>query len=290
VKSEGTLNVEQNSPLFEQAELTDGDFQKISRLIHEQAGICLSEGKEALVKSRLGKSIREGQFGSFRNYYEHVVNDTSGKALVQLLDSISTNFTSFFREEKHFDFLRSELLPELMETKRNREKKLRIWSAGCSSGEEPYSIAITLLEAVKSPSIWEVTILATDISTKVLRTAESGVFHKDRVNSIPSDLLKKCFLKGERRWKDHVRIKDWVREHVRFERLNLMHHFTFNEPFDCIFCRNVMIYFDKKTRGDLVNRFYQCLEKGGAFLIGHSESLSGIQHPFRYVKPAVYRK
>ncbi len=290
MKATGIPNMKQNSPIFEQAELTDADFQKISRLIHEQAGICLSEGKEALVRSRLGKRIREGQFGSFRNYYDHVVSDTSGKELVQLLDCISTNFTSFFREEKHFDFLRSELLPELMEAKRNRDKKLRIWSAGCSSGEEPYSIAITLLEAVKTPSIWDVKILATDISTKVLKTAESGVFHKDRVQAIPSDLLKRCFLKGERHWKDHVRVKDWVKEHVRFERLNLMHQFTFNEPFDCIFCRNVMIYFDNKTRADLVNRFYLCLEKGGAFLIGHSESLTGIQHPFRYIRPAVYRK
>lgn len=283
-------HVEPNSSIFDQAELKDADFQKISRLIYDQAGICLSEGKEALVKSRLGKRIREGQFGSFRNYYDHVVNDASGKELVQLLDSISTNFTSFFREGQHFDFLRSELMPELMETKRDREKKLRFWSAGCSSGEEPYSIAITLLEAIKNPSTWDVRILATDISTKVLGVAGSGVFRKDRVQSIPRDLLKKYFLRGDGNWKDFVRVKDSLKQHIHFKRLNLMAPFRFNEPFDCIFCRNVMIYFDSKTRKHLVNRFYECLDKDGAFLIGHSESLTGIKNSFKYVRPAVYRK
>jgi chemotaxis protein methyltransferase CheR len=283
-------NEEPNSSIFDQAELTDADFQKISHLIYDQAGICLSEGKEALVKSRLGKRIREGQFGSFRHYYDHVINDTSGKELVQLLDSISTNFTSFFREEQHFDFLRSELMPELIETKRDREKKLRFWSAGCSSGEEPYSIAITLLEAIKNPSAWDVRILATDISTKVLGAAGSGVFRKDRVQSIPRDLLKKYFLRGDGNWKDFVRVKDSLKRHIQFKRLNLMTSFTFNEPFDCIFCRNVMIYFDSKTRKHLVNRFYECLDKDGAFLIGHSESLTGIENSFKYVSPAVYRK
>jgi len=282
--------VKQNALSFEVVELTDADFRKISRLIYDQAGICLSEGKEALVKSRLGRRIREGQFGSFRNYYDHVINDTSGRELVQLLNSISTNFTSFFREERHFQFLRSEFLPELMGKKQSQQKKLRFWSAGCSSGEEPYSIAITLLETIKDLSGWDVTILATDISTKVLREAQSGVFHKERVQSIPPGLLKKYFLKGERNWTDFVRVKDRLRQHIRFGRLNLMSAFHFDDPFDCIFCRNVMIYFDQKTRTNLVNRFYDCLQTNGLFLIGHSESLTGVKHSFKYVMPAVYRK
>ena len=290
MRPKGVSNPGFNPPVFEQAELTDADFRKLSRLIYDKCGICLSEGKEALVRSRLGKKIREGQFGSFRNYYQHVINDTSGKALVELLDSISTNFTSFFREEKHFEFLRSELLPELIDTKQDRDKTLRFWSAGCSSGEEPYSIAITLLETIKNPSAWDVKILATDISTKVLGVAQSGVFRQDRVKAISRDLLKKYFLRGDRNWKDFVRVKDSLKQHIQFKRLNLVTPFSFNEPFDCIFCRNVMIYFDNKTRTDLVNRFCDCMAKGGAFLIGHSESLNGIRHVFRYVKPAVYRK
>jgi chemotaxis protein methyltransferase CheR len=276
--------------MFEQAELTEADFRKISRLVYEHAGICLNQGKQALIKSRLGKRIREGHFGSFRNYYDHVVSDASGKELVRLLDSISTNFTSFFREEQHFDFLRSELLPDLMEMKRDRAKKLRFWSAGCSSGEEPYSIGITLLETIKNPSAWDLSILATDISTKVLGAAGSGVFRKDRVQSIPLDVLRKYFLRGDCNWKDFVKVKDSLKQHIRFQRLNLMAPFSFSEPFDCIFCRNVMIYFDNRVRADLVKRFYECLGQGGAFLIGSSESLTGIQHSLRYVAPAIYRK
>ena len=167
---------------------------------------------------------------------------------------------------------------------------LRFWSAGCSSGEEPYSIAITSLEAIKGRSEWDVAILATDISTKVLEAARFGVFHKDRIQSIPDDLLKKYFLRGDRKWKDFVKVKDSLKEHIRFARLNLMNAFRFREPFDCIFCRNVMIYFDNEARSDLVNRFYKCLDKDGAFLIGHSESLTGVQHSFRFIRPAVYRK
>ncbi len=277
-------------PVMEQFELTDTEFDKISRLVYEQCGINLSDGKKELVKARLGKRIRSGQFGSFRNYYQFVVKDQSGQELVHLLDAISTNFTFFFREEEHFSYLRSEILPALMDKKRNNGRCLRFWSAGCSSGEEPYSIAITLLEEVKNPQGWSLSILATDISTKVLKVAESGVFQKDRVHSIPSPLVKKYFLKGEGNWEDHVRVKDHVKEHIQFRRLNLMESFHFKEAFDCVFCRNVMIYFDKKTQADLVNRFHGCLEKGGFLFIGHSESLAGIPHPFRYIRPAVYRK
>jgi chemotaxis protein methyltransferase CheR len=277
-------------PVMQPLELTDTEFEKISRLVYEQCGINLSEGKKELVKARLGKRIRSSQFGSFRDYYQHVMKDDSGQELVQLLDAIATNFTFFFREQEHFAYLRSEILPGLMERKRSNGRELRFWSAGCSSGEEPYSIAITLLEEVKHPQGWSLSILATDISTKALKTAESGVFHKERVQSIPSPMVKKYFLKGDRNWQDYVRVKDHVKQHIRFERLNFMEPFHFKEPFDCIFCRNVMIYFDKKTQGDLVNRFYGSLEKGGFLFIGHSESLAGISHPFRYIRPAVYKK
>jgi chemotaxis protein methyltransferase CheR len=271
------------------AELTDVDFEKISRLVYELCGIHLSDGKKELVKARLGKRLRSGQFKSFRDYYTYVINETSGQELVCLIDSISTNFTGFFREGKHFDYLRSELLPELMERKSNR-RSLRLWSAGCSSGEEPYSMAITLSEAIENRSPWEVKILGTDISTKVLKIAESGIYHKERVQSLPTALVKKYFLKGGDDWKDYVKVKDHIKQFVQFRRLNFMEPFQFKEPFDCIFCRNVMIYFDKKTQTDLVNRFYDCLEKAGVFFIGHSESLTGIKHSFHYVKPAIYKK
>lgn len=279
-----------NLPFSQHIELTEGEFQKISRLVYDQCGIHLSEGKRELVKARLGKRIRNGSFKSFHDYYQHVLKDPSGEELIHLLDSIATNYTFFFREQKHFDCLRSEIVPELIGRKKDRGRKLRFWSAACSSGEEPYSIAMTLLDVIEHPFVWDISVLGTDISTKALKVAESGIFPKDRIQSIAPSLTQKCFLKGENDWRDYVKVKDEVRKLIRLRRLNLMEPFSFSEPFDCIFCRNVMIYFDKKTQADLVNRLYECLEDGGFLLIGHSESLTGIKHSFRYVRPSVYRK
>ena len=277
-------------PVSQTLELTNTDFEKISQLVYNQCGIHLSEGKRELVKARLGKRMRSGSFRSFRDYYHHVIEDASGEELVFLLDSISTNFTFFFREPKHFQYLQKEFLPEWTDPKKNRGGKLRLWSAGCSSGEEPYSLAMSLLEAIGARSHWEISILATDLSTKVLQAAEAGIFPKEKVQSIPPDQMKKYFLKGEDQWKDYVKVKDFVRQRIQFKRLNLMEPFSFQESFDCIFCRNVMIYFDKKTQADLVGRFHVCLKRGGFLVIGHSESLTGIHHPFTYVKPTVYKK
>lgn len=275
-------------PLTRDIELTDSDFKKISSLIYEQCGIHLHEGKRELVKARLGKRIREGRFQSFRDYYQYVVEDPSGQELVYLLDSISTNFTSFFREPQHFEYLKRHFLPEI--TLRKKDRLLSFWSAGCSSGEEVYSIAITLLEAPEISPGWRLKILGTDISTRVLKMAQTGIYGMDRVQSIPQGLLRKYFLRGDKRGDGFVRIKEDVRQFISFARLNFIESFSFPEPFDCIFCRNVMIYFDKKTQGNLVNRFYKQLGPGGLLLIGHSESLSGIQHPFTYIQPAIFRK
>ncbi len=277
-------------PALQPNDLTDTDFEKISRLVYDQCGINLQEGKKELVRARLGKRMRLGQFHSFREYFQYVIQDSTGEELVHLLDSISTNFTFFFREEKHFHFLRSEFIPGLLAIKRNGERKIRFWSAGCSSGEEPFSVAITLLEVLGNPLGWNIEILSTDISTKVLKTAAAGIYSQERIRSMPQALVKKYFLKGDRQWEDHVKVKDQVRQCVQFTRLNLKEPFHFKEPFDCIICRNVMIYFDKKTQASLVNRFYECLETGGVLLIGHSESLTGITHPFHYVRPTIYKK
>jgi chemotaxis protein methyltransferase CheR len=271
-------------------EFSEADYVKISRLVYDQCGINLHEGKKELVKARLGKRIRKGNFSSFREYFDYVVNDQSGEEMIQLLDSISTNFTHFFRENQHFDYLRHEFLPALKGRNGKTQKKLRVWSAGCSTGEEPYTIAITLLESLSPGSGWDIKILATDLSTKVLNIAQSGVYLKDKIRSVSPDLVKKYFLRGEKQWQNYVKIKPFLKSIITFQRVNFMESFPFTEPFDCIFCRNVMIYFDKETRTQLVNRFYEHLEKGGAFFIGHSESLSGMEHPFQYVKPATYKK
>lgn len=277
-------------PIASNIELTDADFKKISTLIYNQCGINLHNGKKELLRARLGKRIREGQFQSFRDYFQYVVEEESGRELVYLLDSISTNFTSFFREQKHFEYLKNDFLPELLAQKKNRERKLSFWSAGCSSGEEAYSIVITLLEALEMPATWGLKVLGTDISTRVLQIAKLGVYEQERIQAIPSPWIRKYFLRGDQRWHGFVKVKDEVKKYINFMRFNLMETFSFPEPFDCIFCRNVMIYFDRKTQTSLVHRFYDCLAKGGVFLIGHSESLAGIQHPFTYVKPAIYKK
>ncbi len=272
------------------AEMSHTDFARFSQLIYELCGINLHEGKKELVKARLGKRIRSGGFQSFRDYYQHVVEDRTGQELIHLLDSISTNFTSFFREPQHFDYLRREFLPEYICGKKERGRKLQFWSAGCSSGEEAYSIAMTLLETMENPASWALKILGTDLSTRVLKEAESGIYPQEKIRSLPPPLIKKYFLRGSDRWKGYARVKESLKHYVTFRRLNLMEPFSFPQSLDGIFCRNVMIYFDKRTQASLVRRFHECLAAGGVLLIGHSESLAGIQHPFRYVKPAVYQK
>jgi chemotaxis protein methyltransferase CheR len=272
-------------------ELNDKEFKKFSQLVYDRCGICLTDGKKELVKARLGKRIRAGQFKSFHDYYEYIVNDTSGKELINLLDSISTNFTFFFREPKHFEYFKDVFLPDLMNRKRNPiHKSIRIWSAGCSSGEEPYSLAITLLEAIENPLLWNILILATDLSTRMLQIAETGIYPMEKVENLPSFTLKKYFLRGTGKMENFVRVKDNLQSLVHFQRLNLMEPFPFKNPFDCIFCRNVMIYFDRKHQTELINRFYEYLNPGGLLIVGHSESLTGIPHSFEYIQPSIYRK
>jgi chemotaxis protein methyltransferase CheR len=279
-------------PVFakETIELTETDFARFSRLVYDQSGISLHDGKKELVKARLGKRIRQGNFSSFREYYDFVVSDPTGEELIQLLNSISTNFTHFFRENQHFDYLKQEVIPALKKKMGHNLRKIRIWSAGCSTGEEPYTIAITLLETRDNTANWMPEILATDLSTKVLGCARSGIYERKKIQTLTQELTRKYFLRGENQWRDYVKVKPSVKNVVTFQRFNLMDTLTQKEPFDCIFCRNVMIYFDKETRKALVNRFYNNLEKGGHLFIGHSESLTGMDHPFQYVKPAIYKK
>lgn len=271
-------------------DLTDVEFSKISRLVYENSGILLTEAKKELVKSRLTKRLRDGQFKSFNEYYKYILKDDSGKELVFLLDSISTNFTFFFREPKHFEYLREGFLPELIRRKRNRERKIRFWSAGCSSGEEAYSIVMTILEVIDNPLVWDIRILATDLSSRMLQVAKSGIYHKEKVSGLSSTLLKKYFLKGDDKWKDYVKIKDHIKQYIQFQRVNLAESFPARDSFDCIFCRNVMIYFDKIIQKKIIDRFYEALNPDGLLVIGHSETLSGIEHSFQYLKPSIYKK
>ncbi|MBN1930362.1 MAG: protein-glutamate O-methyltransferase [Desulfobacterales bacterium] len=269
-------------------ELSDREFTSFRELVYQKCGIHLHNGKKELVRARLGKRLRQTEFKSFKQYYKFLIHNDTGEELIEMLNAISTNQTSFFRESGHFDFLTKECLPSYH--KIGNLSDLKIWSAGCSSGEEPYSIAICLLEQLEINAPWKIKILSTDISTRVLETARSGIYHQSRIDNIPKYILKKYFQCGRGKWEKYFRLKSVIRNIVEFERLNLMEPFIFKVKFNIIFCRNVMIYFDKITQQSLISKFFDSLAEGGYLFIGHSESLMGIKHDFQYVKPTVYLK
>ena len=266
--------------------LTERDFREISRLAKEEFGLDLRKGKEELVAARLGKKVREGAFPSIRNYYRHVLDDRTGEALIGLIDALATNHTSFYREPAHFEFLRSTALPGW-----HGRPAVEVWSAACSTGEEPYSIAFTVLDALEAGS-WrpQVRILATDISTKALTMGSRAIYPADRFEGCPPEWPRRYLLKGTGQWQGYYRVKPEIVKLIRFERLNLVRTRRFDGSWPLIFCRNVMIYFDRPTQEDLVGKLSACLDPGGYLLVGHAESLTAIEHPLGYVKPAVYRK
>jgi chemotaxis protein methyltransferase CheR len=264
--------------------LKASEYEKIRKLAYDTFGLDLRTGKETLVSTRLAKQIRLSRHQSFNDYYQHVMDDSTGKALVSLIDALTTNHTSFFREQAHFDFLRKTFLPELKGSQR-----IDIWSAACSTGEEPYSIAMCLSEELGAVSPAKVRILATDISTQVLAKAEQGMFRADRFEGVSDTRLRAFWLRGERDWAGWYRVKKDVRALVEFRRFNLLGSEPVPGRFRLIFCRNVMIYFDKATQQKVVQRLAGCLEPGGYLLTGHAESLTGIDHGLEYIQPAVFR-
>jgi chemotaxis protein methyltransferase CheR len=258
------------------------EFGRFRSLLYDRFGIDLREGKEELVSARLSKKIRELGFTSFSQYFEYVTSGRESEAMPEMVDLLTTNHTAFFRESVHFDFMR-RVLAEL----KPRKTAMRIWSAACSSGEEPYSIAMTALEHL-APSTFE--IVGTDLSNRALKAAASGIYAEERVREIPSDVLRKHFLRGEGKATGYYRVKPVVSGHVKFHRLNLVDSYSHPAPFSMIWCRNVMIYFDKPTQERVVKRLSEWLEPGGYLFIGHSEALNGVRHSLRYIQPAVYRK
>lgn len=272
-------------------QLSDSDFRRFSQLVYEKCGINLHHGKKELVRARLGRRLQETGCKDFKAYYKFVTQEDSEQELAKMLDAISTNLTSFFREVKHFDFLKRVIFPTHVTRKDTaRSAKLRFWSAGCSTGEEPYSLAILLLEHFGKSSRSDMKILATDISTKVLEQAKRGVYPAARLEKIPISIIRKYFHRGYGRHEGYFRVKPVLREMIEFKRINLIEPLPFKESFDLILCRNVMIYFDKTTRQALANKLYHVLRDGGYFLIGHSETLTGIDHRFTYIRPSIYQK
>jgi chemotaxis protein methyltransferase CheR len=278
-------------PLVGEQDLSDRDFRRISDAIYQHCGINLHDGKRELVRARLSKRLRLTGQSSFERYIDFALSDPDAPEFCELVDSLSTNLTSFFRENQHFEYLARTLLPRLIAQRSGRSQKIRAWSAGCSSGEEPYTIAIVLLETLAQQSAaWDVKLLATDISTRVLRKATNGVYDPDRLEQVPAPIRAKHFEPRKIHGETIYAVSPKVRSLVAFRHLNLMEPWPFNGPFDFIFCRNVMIYFDKPTQQKLVERYYEVLTPGGVLFTGHSESLTGITHQFSFVQPTIYRK
>jgi chemotaxis protein methyltransferase CheR len=268
------------------ARLSDAELNRIVRLVYERSGITLHAGKKALIVARLQKRLRAGGYDSFSDYLKAVEEDHSGAELGQLLDAIATNHTSFFREEQHFRLLESKVLPSFA----GRPDPIRVWSAACSTGEEPTTLAITLFETLPAEHHARVRLLASDLSTKALGAARSGVYKMERVSSIPRDLLRKYFEKGMREQEGLARVSPAVRRAIEYRQLNLLEIGDLGERFDVIFCRNVMIYFDRDVQQRVVSMLERHLAAGGHMFISHSESLNGIEHQMRWVAPAVYQR
>lgn len=266
-------------------EIRPREFAQIKAFAYETFGLDLREGRERLVCCRLGKHLRAGGFKSFEEYFRYVQSDRSGEALVSLIDALTTNHTSFLREREHFDFLTTTILPGL----RGR-REMAIWSAACSTGEEPYSILFSVREVQRSAPGPELRLAATDISTKVLAIATEGIYPKDRLIGLPPAWISTYFDRIGAKEQERFRVKAPLRACVTFRRMNLMDPFPAHATYTVIFCRNVMIYFNKATQTKLVNRLAERLEPGGYLFVGHAESLTGIDHPLKYVRPAIYRK
>lgn len=275
---------------LEASDLTRAEYELFRELIYQKSGINLGTEKMQLLRSRLAKLLRGRDYESFRDYYKAVVADKSGAELSRLLDAVSTNTTHLFREISHFNFL-AELIKQWTSDKKwcaaNRE--LRVWSAGCSSGEEPYSIAMVVHDLLNNHPYIKPRILATDISTQVLNQAMRGQFVAERAKSVPPAFRTRYLQKVKSSSGEVLQATSDIRNLIKFSRFNLMTPtFPFRLGFHVIFCRNVMIYFDQATQEGLVNRYAKCLVPGGHLMIGHSESLNGIDQPLAYVEPTIY--
>ena len=270
--------------------ISDREFNAIRDLVYARFGINLGDHKKSLVVGRLQKVLAKRGFRTFQQYYEWLKADSSGNGLEELASRITTNHTFFNREPAHFEFFADTLLPQLVARRRAEGKReIRLWCAGCSSGEEPYTLMMLMKEHLGAEaSGWKTVLLATDLSAAILHKAIAGVYDQERVSQMPVHLRRRWFVNQK---DGNVRVHDDIRNAVIFRRHNLMSAtFPFRHQFDAVFCRNVMIYFDHKTRMELVTKFHHHTQPGGYLFIGHSETLGRDETAYEYVLPALYRK
>jgi chemotaxis protein methyltransferase CheR len=274
---------------FFDAKLSKRDFDRLSDFIFSNYGIKMPPAKHIMLQSRLQKRLRALDITNFDEYVNYVFSKKGIDEIVHMIDVVSTNKTDFFREPQHFDFLRDTVLNEAYNYSKQRFFKL--WSAGCSSGEEVYTLAMVLSEFnLKNHGI-DFSILGTDISTQVLQKAITAIYSLEKVNVIPLDIKKKYLLKSKNKDEHNVRIIPELRSKTSFQRVNFMDNvYTVNENYDIIFCRNVLIYFDRQTQEKVINRLSLHLKPGGYFFLGHSESVTGLDVPLKQIKPTIFRK
>lgn len=267
--------------------ITDREFTELVQFIRKNYGINLTH-KRSLVQGRLHNYVVQHGFHNFSDYFQYVLSDRTGKAGTILVNKLTTNHTYFLREPQHFEFLEQVALPYLVKAA-GGDKDLRVWSAGCSTGEEPYTLAMVLDSFLGMEKCWwDAKILATDISTAALEKAHKAVYPNSQLDSLPGGWRTKYFRRLD---DEHSILSDTIRREVIFRRFNLMNEvFPFKKKFHLIFCRNVMIYFEAETKRDLVNRFYDHMEPGGYLFIGHSESVNRHESKYAFVAPAIYRK
>ncbi len=270
--------------------ISDAEFKALRDLIHQRFGINLTEQKRTLLVGRLQKLMRTRRFSSFQQYIDFLTNDKEEQGLSELVDQISTNHTYFNREKAHFEYFSETALPAVIKRlKQQKRRDLRIWCAGSSTGEEPYTLMMLMMEYLgEDYKNWDAGILATDISDRALTTARAGIYDKDCVDQLPANLRKKYFTPTANK---QLAVREEVKRELTYRRFNLMNtSFPFRKPFQIIFCRNVMIYFDQPTREALVARFHKHSEQGGYLFIGHSETLGRAQTLYNYLQPALYQK
>ena len=271
--------------------ISDQEFELLRRLIHAHAGITLAPWKRDLVRARLARRLHELNLITFAEYHTWLLADPTGGELMRFINAMTTNKTEFFREGHHFDYLKSTWLPSRGPCRRASDRKLRFWSAGCSTGEEAYALALTLLDALDGAAGWDLRILASDIDTDVLAHAAEGIYPKEQVTPVPEPMLPRYFLKGTGAHQGMVRLKPAVRALVAFRRINFMEEpWPIRARFDAIFCRNVLIYFDRETQQRLLRRLVQQLADDGLLFLGHAESVHGLVPGLAPVGATIYRR
>jgi chemotaxis protein methyltransferase CheR len=271
--------------------ISNRDYARLCDLIYEQAGIHLGSGKQTMLEARIKRRLKALDLSSYSDYCDYLFGHQGlREEITHLIDVVTTNKTDFFREPRHFSFLVEKALPELT-SMNGGGRPLLIWSAGCSTGEEPYTLAIVLSEYALTHSGFRFRILATDISTTVLAKAEMGVYSDDVVGPVSTPLQRKYFMRGRDPSSKRMRVVPELRRLVEFSRLNFMDgDYGLSEKADAIFCRNVIIYFDRPTQERILQKLCNCLLPGGYMFVGHAEALHDMNLPLAPVAPALYRR